>query len=61
MLHVELALLKGIADQFGQQGWDFTMQLPNTPLSNIMDASIFPALTKEATSLHGLMNGGWYL
>ena len=37
------------------------MQPANTPLSNVMDAAIFPALAKVGTALQGIMNGGRYL
>ena len=59
--HVESALLKLIAESFGEYGWIWTMQPANSPLTNIMDAAIFPALAKLVSSYQGLLCGGRYL
>ena len=36
--------------------WDY--QPPNIPLTNVCNASIFPAMLKHASAEHGLSNGG---
>ena len=59
--HRESGLLSLIGELFGEHGWEWTMQPANTPLSNVMDAAIFPALAKVGTALQGIMNGGRYL
>ena len=59
--HVEKKLLDHIAFRFGERGWVFTQQPPNSPLTNIMDAAIFPSAAKEASALQGWQDGGRYL
>ena len=59
--HVEKKLLSHIAVRFGERGWVFTQQPPNSPLTNIMDAAIFPSAAKEASALQGWQDGGRYL
>ena len=38
-----------------------TPQPSNSPLTNTLDAAIFPALAKKGSALQGLANGGRYL
>ena len=59
--HLEKMLLQLIVELFGQYGWEWTTQPPNTPLANVDDAAIFPAIAKDVTSLGGMTNGGRYL
>jgi len=59
--HIEKNLLKLIGDRFGEHGWVLTTQPPNSPLTNILDAAIFPAYAKEASALQGWERGGHYL
>ena len=59
--HVELALLACIAELFGELGWVWTTQPANSPLTNICDAAIFPALAKLVSSYQGILAGGRYL
>lgn len=59
--HTERALVGLIATAFGENGWVWTMQPANSPLTNIMDAAIFPALAKLVSAYQGYLNGGRYL
>ena len=59
--HTEKNVLALIGNLFEQKGWVWTMQPPNSPLTNIMDAAIFPALAKLVSGYQGLHNGGRYL
>eukprot|EP00984_Skeletonema_dohrnii_P003083 scaffold1033_cov109-Skeletonema_dohrnii-CCMP3373.AAC.1 len=59
--HTERLLLALIAELFGQYGWVWTTQPANSPLTNIMDAAIFPALAKMVSGLQGVLAGGRYL
>lgn len=43
-LHIDCKLLKVIEEHFGEDGWVWTMQPSNTPLSTILHAAIFQAL-----------------
>ena len=59
--HKEKVLLRLIADLFGDLGWEWTTQPANTPLSNVMDAALFPALAKGVSKIQGLFHEGRYL
>lgn len=59
--HTEHFLLALIAELFGEYGWVWTTQPANSPLTNIMDAAIFPALAKMVSGLQGVLAGGHYL
>ena len=52
--HVEKNLLRCIASLFGDLGWDWTRQPSNSPLTNVCDAALFPALAKQVTALQGM-------
>jgi hypothetical protein len=40
------------------KGWHLKCQPPNSPITNVKDACIFPALSKRITGEQGLSNGG---
>ena len=58
---MEKVLLWLINELFGEFGWEWATQPADIPLSNIMDAALFPALTKSVSKIHGLLNEGRYL
>ena len=51
--HKEKNLMKHIDTVFGERGWVFTTQPPNTPLSNIKDKAIFLSMAKKASATQG--------
>ena len=59
--HTERAVVRLIEELFTAEGWVWTTQPSNSPLTNILDAAIFPALAKYVSSLQGLYNAGRYL
>ena len=59
--HTDRLLLCLIAELFDEHGWVWTMQPANSPLTNILDAAIFPALAKMVSAYQGLLAGGRYL
>ena len=59
--HKEKKLVRLLDALFGERGWVFTTQPPNTPMSNIKDAAIFPSMAKEASATQGWLYGGQYL
>ena len=59
--HRERILLKMIAALFKSLGWVLTFQPPNSPLCNMLNLAIFPAVAKDGTSIGNLLHGGWYL
>jgi hypothetical protein len=46
---------------FQNATWLFRHQPPNSPLTNVQDASVFPAMAKRVTEFQGLFNHGRYL
>ena len=59
--HTESLLKKVIEEEFGKRGWVWTMQPANSPLTNLMDAAIFPALAKKGSAIQGVRHHGRYL
>ena len=59
--HVEKGVRGVITELFGPRGWVWTTQPSNSPLTNVMDAMMFPALAKMVTAYQGSHVGGRYL
>ena len=59
--HVESKFMQLIAGEFTSRGWHWTTQPSNSPLCNVCDAALFPALAKQVSALGGLLHGGRYL
>ena len=58
---MDKSVIRLIVELFAECGWEWWTQPANTPLSNIMDAAMFPALAKAVSKIGGLTNGGRYL
>lgn len=52
--HIEVGIRRCITELFGERRWEMTAQPANTPLSSVMDAALFPALTKNASKIQGM-------
>jgi hypothetical protein len=46
-----------INSEFYKRGWILQFQPSNSPLTNIKDYCIFPAMSKAVTAMQGLQNG----
>jgi hypothetical protein len=55
--HTDTRLLEGINEAFDKRGWILNFQPSNSPLTNIKDSCIFPAMSKAVTAKQGLING----
>jgi hypothetical protein len=55
--HTDKRLLDGINSAFHERGWILIFQPSNSPLTNIKDYCIFPAMSKAVTAKQGLKNG----
>ena len=55
--HKDKELNSYLAEAFDDRGWILKFQPPNSPLTNVKDACIFPALSKHVTQHQGLKNG----
>eukprot|EP00978_Attheya_sp_CCMP212_P014295 scaffold36374_cov58-Attheya_sp.AAC.1 len=51
----------GKLKEFQDANWLFHYQPPNSPLTNVQDAAVFPAMAKRVTETQGLFNKGRYL
>jgi hypothetical protein len=51
--HRDGTLLQWLADEFDKRGWVLVFQPANSPLTNVKDMSLFPALSKRVTALQG--------
>ena len=50
-----------VKEEFDKRGWLTTFQPPNTPLSNELDAAVFPAVAKKGSAISGLLHQGRHL
>jgi hypothetical protein len=57
-LHRDHRLLAFLDEELGARGWHLKFQPPNSPITNVKDACIFPSLSKRITAEQGLSNGG---
>jgi hypothetical protein len=55
--HTDKKLLDGINSEFDKRGWILSFQPSNSPLTNVKDYCIFPAMSKAVTAMQGLKNG----
>jgi len=51
--HRDGTLLKWLDAEFDKRGWVLVFQPANSPLTNVKDMSLFPALSKRVTALQG--------
>jgi hypothetical protein len=56
--HRDNRLLSYLNDALEAKGWHLKFQPPNSPITNVKDACIFPALSKHISAEQGLSNGG---
>jgi hypothetical protein len=56
--HRDKRLLAYLDEALGDRGWHLKFQPPNSPITNVKDACIFPSLSKRITAEQGLSNGG---
>ena len=59
--HKDKTLLKFINQQFAPRRWENRPQPPSSPLTNVHDAGLFPAMAKLVTADQGLFNRSRYL
>jgi len=55
--HRDGKLLAFLDEELGDRGWHLKFQPPNSPITNVKDACIFPSLSKRISSAQGLSNG----
>jgi hypothetical protein len=55
--HTDTTLLVAINWEFDKRGWILKFQPSNSPLTNVKDYCIFPAMSKVVTAKQGLKNG----
>jgi hypothetical protein len=55
--HQDKTLIKFLQYEFSKRGWLFVCQPSQSPLTNVKDACIFPALSKKVAKEQGLSNG----
>jgi hypothetical protein len=55
--HRDTRLNRELNAEFDKRGWMHKFQPSNSPLTNVKDASLFPALSKRVTALQGLSKG----
>jgi hypothetical protein len=56
--HRDHRLLAFLDEELGARGWHLKFQPPNSPITNVKDACIFPSLSKRISAEQGLSNGG---
>jgi hypothetical protein len=56
--HRDNRLLSYLDEELGARGWHLKSQPPNSPITNVKDACIFPSLSKRISAEQGLSNGG---
>jgi hypothetical protein len=56
--HRDKRLLWYLNGALEAKGWHLKFQPPNSPITNVKDACIFPSLSKRITAEQGLSNGG---
>jgi hypothetical protein len=56
--HRDGKLLGYLDEELGARGWHLKFQPPNSPITNVKDACIFPSLSKRISAEQGLSNGG---
>ena len=49
--HIEEHFSRRLQSEFEQRGWMLVPQPPNSPITNIKDAAIFPSLSKKVSSI----------
>jgi hypothetical protein len=59
--HTDTKLMASLRKDFDDRGWLFTFQPPNSPLTNVKDACIFPAMSKSVTWEQAATNGSLVL
>jgi len=59
--HRDTKLLKFLDEEFDKRGWMLKFQPSNSPLTNVKDMSIFPALSKHVSELQGVAKGSYAL
>lgn len=59
--HMDQKLINCLKFEFAEREWVLCFQPPNSPLTNIKDACIFPAMSKAVTAEQGLSKGGHVL
>jgi hypothetical protein len=59
--HVDGTLINFLRDAFHERGWILKHQPSNSPLTNVKDACIFPAMSKAVTEEQGLSNESYVL
>jgi hypothetical protein len=59
--HCDTRLLAYLDEELGARGWHLKFQPPNSPITNVKDACIFPALSKRITAEQGLSHGSHVL
>ena len=55
--HTDTVLKRYIQKEFGERGWIFAQQPSQSPLTNILDCSVFPSLSKLVSTLQGFSKG----
>ena len=56
-LYVHKQLTAYLDSEFTSRSWMFVLQPPQSPITNIKDACIFPALSKQVTAAQGILKG----
>ncbi len=56
--HRDGKLLAFLDEELGDRGWHLKFQPPNSPITNVKDACIFPSLSKRISAAQGLSNRG---
>jgi hypothetical protein len=56
--HTDHRLLDSLDDEFSRRNWILKFQPANSPLTNVKDACLFPALSKAVSREQGIMRGG---
>jgi hypothetical protein len=56
--HRDKRLLRYLNGALEAKGWHLKFQPPNSPITNVKDACIFPSLSKRISAEQGLSNGG---
>ena len=59
--HKDGKLAKYLKSEFDERGWILQFQPANSPITNVKDACIFPAMSKRVTEAQGLTKGSHVL
>ena len=59
--HRDAKLNRELNTELNKRGWMLKIQPSNSPLTNVKDASLFPALSKRVTAQQGLSKGSLVL